>query len=498
MSCKYKGLGSKLHLMCMLLVGSTLFTSCAEDSLVEDEMGQQSEGRQEIRFSYATPSVTRGENLELQGDALSDGLKTGIYVRAPKAEDCTHNVMAQADETGRLKLMTTVYYPEEEEGQVSAFAYAPYQEDWATTDVTDEDWNRKTFTVQTDQRTDEGVINSDLLWAEPIGGITNPFRTKQVVKFGFRHLLTKVMVTLSIDKMMIKSFGTIKVEMLNTKTSCTLDLQTGEVSESVLPQTVLMADMELTPNDVLTAEGNAVMKKCCAIVVPQTVEPGADLFRVTLPDGTERIATQPENLRSEYRGGVTFNYGLSLSDMVVLDGITEGEEVDLGLSSIWANRNVGADKPEDFGGLYGWADPTGALITIDDNAYPSADPPLEISGTEYDIARAQWGGTWRLPTLADFEELKNMCTWKWGTYNGVWGCKVTGPSGNSIFLPAAGMRMGNTTQMVGTGGFYGAGTLDTKTSTGKKAVHLAFSGTTLEWLALERYYGQSMRPVKDK
>lgn len=498
MSYKYNRLGCKLHLMCMLLVGSTLFTSCAEDNLVEDEMGQQAEGRQEIRFSYATPSVTRGENLDLQGDALSDGLKTGIYVRAAKAEDCTHNVMAQADETGRLKLMTTVYYPEDEEGQVSAFAYAPYQEDWVTTDVTDEDWNRKIFTVQTDQRTDEGVINSDLLWAEPIGGVTNPFRTKQVVKFGFRHLLTKVMVTLSIDKMMIKSLGTIKVEMLNTKTSCSFDLSTGSVGNAAMPQTVAVADMQLTVNDMLTEEAT-VTKTCCAIVVPQVVEPGAELFRVTLPDGTERIAKQPQNLRSEYRSGVVFNYGLSLSEMLVLDGITEGEVIDLGLSVEWASHNVGAVNPEDYGGRYGWADPTGVLVTTDNNSYPSANPPMEISGTEYDIARIQWGETWRMPTLQHFDELIAKCTWKWGTYKGVWGYKVIGPSGNSIFLPAAGVRVGLTTQLEGVAGGYWSGTLDTNSSTGQKAIRLGFTtASTPVVFSYDRYYGHSVRPVKDK
>jgi len=33
--------------------------------------------------------------------------------------------------------------------------------------------------------------------------------------------------------------------------------------------------------------------------------------------------------------------------------------VDLGLSVRWADCNLGAEKPEDYGGLYGWADPTG-------------------------------------------------------------------------------------------------------------------------------------------
>ena len=56
---------------------------------------------------------------------------------------------------------------------------------------------------------------------------------------------------------------------------------------------------------------------------------------------------------------------------------------------------------------------------------------------EYDVATANWGGSWRMPTLAEMKELINNCTWEWTTQNGVYGRKVTGPNGNSIFLPLA-------------------------------------------------------------
>ena len=55
-----------------------------------------------------------------------------------------------------------------------------------------------------------------------------------------------------------------------------------------------------------------------------------------------------------------------------------------------------------------------------------------------DVARVNWGGSWRMPTLNEIIELINNCTWEWRNYNGVNGQLVTGPNGNSIFLPAAG------------------------------------------------------------
>ena len=116
--------------------------------------------------------------------------------------------------------------------------------------------------------------------------------------------------------------------------------------------------------------------------------------------------------------------------------------VDLGLSVNWAGWNVGASAPDEYGGLYGWADPSGKKISGNNDEYPSANPPLNICGTNYDIANVQWGHGWRLPTKAEMEELINKCKWEWGTYNNTKGYKVTGANGNSIFLPAGGYRSG--------------------------------------------------------
>ena len=95
-------------------------------------------------------------------------------------------------------------------------------------------------------------------------------------------------------------------------------------------------------------------------------------------------------------------------------GTTAGHDwVDLGLSVKWATTNVGASKPEGYGNLYDMQDDLQNLKTI-------------------------WGTAWRMPKQIELEELIDKCTWKWTTQNGVEGCKVTGPNGNSVFLPAAG------------------------------------------------------------
>lgn len=69
----------------------------------------------------------------------------------------------------------------------------------------------------------------------------------------------------------------------------------------------------------------------------------------------------------------------------------------------------------------------------------------DISGTDYDVVRAKWGGSWRMPTREEFEELCLKCSWEATEINGIKGKTVTGPNGNSIFLPCTGIRTGTET-----------------------------------------------------
>ena len=126
------------------------------------------------------------------------------------------------------------------------------------------------------------------------------------------------------------------------------------------------------------------------------------------------------------------------------------EYVDLGLSVKWANYNVGADKPEEYGDYFAWGEITTKTNYSSDNCktYGLTNSQLQTQGyidgegnltAQYDAAAANWGGNWRMPTKAEYDELLNNCTWTWTTQNSVNGCKVTSKTnGNSIFLPATG------------------------------------------------------------
>ena len=98
-----------------------------------------------------------------------------------------------------------------------------------------------------------------------------------------------------------------------------------------------------------------------------------------------------------------------------------------------------------------------------------------------------------MPTKAEQDELRNNCTWEWTTLNDVYGYKVTGPNGNSIFLPAAGYRYGTSSYDVGS---YG----DNWSSTPHEyyvfsAYGLGFYSGYYGWGWHNRSNGQSVRPV---
>ena len=176
--------------------------------------------------------------------------------------------------------------------------------------------------------------------------------------------------------------------------------------------------------------------------------------------------------------------------------------VDLGLPSglKWAKMNVGASSPEDYGDYYAWGETTAKSDYIRDsyqyhNGSSLINIGSNISGTQYDVARAQWGGNWRLPTEAECQELVDRCTWTWTTYKGVRGYKVTGPNGNSIFLPAAGCRVGTGTYDRGSDGSYWSGTFYEFDSDYAYGLNFDSGGHCV--YEIYREYGYSVRPVSE-
>ena len=212
------------------------------------------------------------------------------------------------------------------------------------------------------------------------------------------------------------------------------------------------------------------------------------------------------------------------------------EAVDMGLPSglKWASFNLGATIPHEYGDYYTWGDvepyysSQNPLIwkegkeagyawasykrcmgsnttmtkycTESDYGYNGFTDGKTVLDPEDDAAHGILGGSWRMPTDAEWTELRENCTWKWTTLGGVKGGMVTGPNGKWIFLPAAGYRVDPYLRDVGSYGYYWSSSLYTDSDHPFFARSVEFDSYYSDYINRaynSRCLGYSVRPVCD-
>lgn len=242
--------------------------------------------------------------------------------------------------------------------------------------------------------------------------------------------------------------------------------KTYQLSATIIPNNATNKDVtwESTNTSVATVSSNGLIT---------AVSVGNSIITVTSVDGGDICATCEVTVTDD-----TGSY---------LNG---HEYVDLGLPSgvLWATTNVGATKNTETGTYVSWGETAGATCTdlkkytwsgksdfnethykfykdstetitkdgfteketysgytkyvSDNSGYKGFIDNKNVLDIEDDFANTSWGGTWRIPTETELKELKNNCTWKYGMLDDTYGCKVIGPNGNWIFLPASGLCYG--------------------------------------------------------
>ena len=193
----------------------------------------------------------------------------------------------------------------------------------------------------------------------------------------------------------------------------------------------------------------------------------------------------------------------------------------------WADKNIGAEKPEDHGLYFWWGDTVGyrregnswiasdgsssnfSFSSVNMKPYDKDVSTLQSDGwvvskdgtyvlaPEHDAAHVHLGGSWRVPTKQELEDLNKKCDWVWTTRNGVNGFIVSGKGdyeSASIFLPAAGYVNGTLLNNAGSDGSYWSSVPDSSYS--KNSWHLYFGSGYHRTDSYGRYYGFPVRPVQ--
>ena len=205
------------------------------------------------------------------------------------------------------------------------------------------------------------------------------------------------------------------------------------------------------------------------------------------------------------------------------------EAIDLGLPSglKWASFNLGASAAEEYGDHYAWGETEPYYSSMDpitwiegkesgyywpsyrwcmgdyntltkycndsSRGYNGFTDTKTVLDPEDDAAQVNLGGSWRMPTDAEWNELLENCTWTWTTQNGENGRLVTGSNGNSIFLPAAGLRSNANLFIAGSFGYYWSSSLGAGDQNNAKSVYLGSGDVGRDFGC--RSYGLSIRPV---
>ena len=244
------------------------------------------------------------------------------------------------------------------------------------------------------------------------------------------------------------------------------------------------------------------------------------------------------NVDGLFSNNIQRYYGYPVRAVYTAPSLNGHEYVEMGDGLKWATTNIGAENPEDYGDYFAWgetvtkesyswatykhmqegqsgwkhiikytfADSQTEGIWYDSEGNFIGDGKTSLKDYDYadDAARQIWKGTWRIPTDAEWTALRNADNFDWtwtldyegtGVAGQIVTSKVSGYEGNSIFLPAAGLRYGTSLRYAGSGGDYWSSSLYEDNS--GYAGRVLFDSGGVGRSSYDRYDGLSVRPVSE-
>ena len=357
------------------------------------------------------------------------------------------------------------------------------------------------------------------------------------VSFEFDHLNSFLYVKLEVPEKATFSSLTLEAGEALFVQSATVDLEDGTLtpSNSTKSITLGLEDVEIEANGTLEAWIAIAPSDFSGKTLTATVTAKTKAFEASLTG-------------KKCEGGIAYLLAGTLTEKPGKSTPEGVVAVDLGLTSgtKWANMNVGATAPQDYGSYFAWGETEDKARQVDydtnwDEIVDEKDVVFDYSESTYafykqsdeydefgfqvhykgytkyvteysagqygykgffdnkteldledDAAYVNWGSGWRMPTAEQIDELLSECEWTWASLYGVDGYKVTGPNGNFIFLPAAGYRDGSSLDNAGAYGYYWSSSLIAGGP--DSASHVNFTGNVSR-ISRRRSFGLPVRPV---
>ena len=294
--------------------------------------------------------------------------------------------------------------------------------------------------------------------------------------------------------------------------------KSAECRVTVAKKVITVASVELNKTSLELVEGDS--ETLTATVKPddatdKTITWSTSSAEIAAVDATGKVTAVAEGSAT-----ITAAAGSQMAacEVVVKPKTVPEGAVDLGLCVYWAECNLGAVTPKEYGDYYAWGE-TEAKGNYTEKTYKwyegnkltkynlysdfgTVDNKTVLDESD-DVAHMKLGGNWRMPTLSECTELRTKCTWTWTTQGGNNGYEVTGMNGNSIFLPAAGGRYNTSLYNDEAGGFYWSSSLTAdypddgsgKIYDTRGAYGLAFNSEEVRKFCESRIIGCSVRPV---
>ena len=507
------------HLTFAALAAATLATSCTSDDLAGQKQSQT--GSQTVTLTASVDD----KNTTRMGMSKGDNSLTSFYwnqkdiilVQVQSDETISGARFATTAEDGA----TTASFTGDVVGTVGKFAVYPYSESHKFTSETALTYNLPaTYTYE--------KVESNI-FSKTTNGVTSyPTNNTSIPLVGkiedgnivFKHI--GGLAVIRIDKMPVSS-GTLKITA-NEQLSGDFSIADLSVSEPVITTTTSSDN-----NTVTFSFSNASTESAGVFYLPLAtgsysgmkieIASNDNTTSSTINYGTLDVVRASVTAIPLYNNSGTIEKYVKDSDGKYI--INGHKFVDLGLSVLWAETNIGASSETDYGNYYAWGEVTAYNENTDwgdksvKTKYESgtykhgtgtsikkynSNDKKTVLDKEDDAAYVNGGSSCRMPTNAEIQELVNSdnCTWTWDSDKK--GYKVTskksGYESNSIFLPASGYRSGNYFYNDGSNGDYWSSSRNS--SNLDCAYYLFFKSDSQKSDYDYRYDGRTVRPVAEK